>query len=228
MKINFLWLLINVSASDNSFNCQTIILDKSFLVPDLFTSIKQPILSRLEEELDPRLGYHNISHTLDVLEQAEEIAKHENVTDKHDLLLLKTAAAYHDSGFLFVYKNHEEKGCEIAKENLKNVFSEADIKKICGMIMATKIPQTPQTLLEQIICDADLDYLGRKDFEPISKHLYKEFITFKIIPEDATWDHIQINFFEMHHYFTNTSIGKRNKVKMRHLDIIKERSNWPK
>src|SRR4030095_15950777 len=166
------------------FSPPILILVKSFLVPDLFKSIKQPILSRLRNELDPRLGYHNLSHTLDVLQQAEVIAKQENVNDKHDLLLLKTAAVFHDSGFLFVYKNHEEKSCEIATESLRKVFSEEDIKKVCGMIMATKIPQTPNTLLEQVICDADLDYLGRDDFEPISRNLHKEFIIFKIIPED--------------------------------------------
>src|SRR4030095_862346 len=208
------------------FSPPILILVKSFWVPDIFKSIKQPILSRLENELDPRLGYHNLSHTLDVVEQAEVIAKQEKIKDKHDLLLLKTAAVFHDSGFLLVYKNHEEKSREIAAEALKNIFSEEDIKKICGMIMATKIPQTPYTLLEQIICDADLDYLGRNDFEPISRHLYKEFITFKIIPEDAIWDHIQINFFEMHHYFTRTSISKRNGEKLKHLNILKERSNW--
>jgi len=195
-------------------------------VPDLFTSIKQPILSRLKNELDPRLGYHNITHTLDVLEQAEVLARQENVTDKHALLLLKTAAVFHDSGFLYVYKGHEEKGCEIASEFLRNVFSEEDIKKVCGMIMATKIPQSPNTLLEQIICDADLDYLGRDDFEPISQTLYKEFIIFKIIPEDIIWDHVQIKFFESHHYFTGISISKRNEKKLKHLNILKERSNW--
>ena len=195
-------------------------------MPDRFISIKQPILSRLEKELDPRLGYHNLSHTLDVLKQSERIARQEGINDSHDLLLLKTAAIFHDSGFLFVYKGHEEKGCEIASEDLKNVFSEPDIKKICGMIMATRIPQSPNTLLEQIICDADLDYLGRKDFEPISNHLYKEFITFKIIPDNCVWDHIQIRFFESHHYFTKTTIEARNDIKMKHLDILKERSNW--
>ena len=195
-------------------------------MPDLFTSIKQPILSRLENELDPRLGYHNITHTLDVLEQAEVLAKQEKVTDKHDLLLLKIAAVFHDSGFLFVYKGHEEKGCEIASDSLRNVFSEEDIKKVCGMIMATKIPQSPNTLLEQIICDADLDYLGRNDFEPISRNLYKEFIVFKIIPEDIIWDHIQIKFFESHHYFTGTSVSKRNEKKLKHLNTLKKRSNW--
>ena len=215
MPGNYYWVSLSI-----------LILVKSFLVPDLFTSIKQPILSRLENELDPRLGYHNISHTLDVLKQAEVLAKQENRTDKHDLLLLKTAAVFHDSGFLFVYKNHEEKGCELASESLKNVFSKEDIKKVCGMIMATKIPQSPNTLLEQIICDADLDYLGRNDFEPISRNLYKEFIIFKIIPEDIIWDHIQIKFFESHHYFTGTSISKRNEKKLKHLNILKERSNW--
>jgi uncharacterized protein len=215
MRGNYYWVSLSI-----------LILVKSFLVPDLFTSIKQPILSRLENELDPRLGYHNISHTLDVLKQAEVLAKQENITNKHDLLLLKTAAVFHDSGFLFVYKNHEEKGCEIASESLKNVFSKEDIKKVCGMIMATKIPQSPNTLLEQIICDADLDYLGRNDFEPISRNLYKEFIIFKIIPEDIIWDHIQIKFFESHHYFTGTSISKRNEMKLKHLNILKERSNW--
>lgn len=193
---------------------------------DLFTSIKKPILSRLERELDPRLGYHNLAHTLDVVEQAEAIAKQEKVTDKHELLLLKTAAVFHDSGFLLVYKNHEEKSCEIASEAVKDIFSEEDMKKICGMIMATKIPQTPHNLLEQIICDADLDYLGRNDFEPISKSLYQEFLTFKIIPENITWDHIQIKFFESHHYFTGTSISKRNEQKLKRLKILKERSNW--
>ena len=195
-------------------------------MPGLFTSIKQPILLRLKNELDPQLGYHNLSHTIDVLEQAEVIAEQEKVNDKHDLLLLKTAAVFHDSGFLIVYKNHEEKSCEIALESLKNILSEEDIKKICGMIMATKIPQTPHTLLEQIICDADLDYLGRNDFEPISRNLYKEFIAFKIIPENIIWDHIQIKFFESHHYFTGTSMSKRNEKKLKHLQILKERSNW--
>jgi predicted metal-dependent HD superfamily phosphohydrolase len=217
---------MNWSQTSNGFNCKYITLDESFLVSDLFTSIKQAILSRLERELDPRLGYHNLSHTLDVVKQAGILAKQEGVNDKHDLLLLKTAAAFHDSGFLFVYKGHEEKGCEIASEDLKNLLSSSDIGKICGMIMATKIPQSPSTLLEQIICDADLDYLGRKDFEPISTHLYKEFITFKIIPENCIWDHLQIRFFESHHYFTKTSIEKRNDEKLKHLAILKERSHW--
>lgn len=195
-------------------------------MPDLFTSIKKPIISRLEKKLDPRLGYHNLAHTLDVLEQAQKIAREEGVKNEHDLMLLKTAAVFHDSGFLFVYKGHEEKSCEIAAEYLKDMITAPDLQKIYGMIRATKIPQTPHNLLEQIICDADLDYLGRDDFEPISKNLYEEFMSYNIIPEDCVWDHIQIKFFETHRYFTKTAIEKRDQKKSKHLAILKERSNW--
>lgn len=193
---------------------------------DLFDNIKRPIIARLERELDPRLGYHNLAHTLDVLEQAQKIAKQEGITDAHELLLLKTAAVFHDSGFLLVYRGHEEKSCEIAAEDVKGYFTQDDLKRIYGMIMATKIPQSPKNLLEQIICDADLDYLGRKDFEPISQNLYKEFVTFKIFPDNIVWDHIQIKFFETHRYFTKTAIEKREKAKLKHLAMLKERSNW--
>lgn len=195
-------------------------------MPDFFSSIKQSIITKLEKGLDPRLGYHNVAHTLDVLEQSQVIAHNEGVSDEHDLLLLKIAAVFHDSGFLYVYRNHEEKSCEIAMEYLKDTFNNDDLKRIRGMIMATKIPQTPHNLLEQIICDADLDYLGRNDFEPISKCLYTEFLSYSIIPADCIWDHLQIKFFEIHHYFTKSEIEKRNKEKLRHLAILKERSNW--
>lgn len=195
-------------------------------MPDFFSSIKQSIITKLEKGLDPRLGYHNVAHTLDVFEQSQVIAHNEGVKDEHDLLLLKIAAVFHDSGFLYVYKNHEEKSCEIATEYLKDTFNSNDLKRIHGMIMATKIPQTPHNLLEQIICDADLDYLGRSDFEPISKSLYTEFLSYNIIPADCIWDHLQIKFFEIHHYFTKSEIEKRNKEKLKHLAILKERSNW--
>jgi predicted metal-dependent HD superfamily phosphohydrolase len=192
-------------------------------VTDLFTRIKEPVISLLEKELDPRLGYHNVAHTLDVLHQAVVIAKEEEIKDEHELLLIKTAAVFHDTGFLQVYKGHEEKGCEIAEAFLKNLLGKEDIAMICGMIMATKIPQSPKNLFEKIICDADLDYLGRDDFEPISQRLYREFISFNIIPADAVWNKVQVGFFESHHYFTATSQKKRAAKKSEHLQKLKHR-----
>ncbi|MBK5272334.1 MAG: HD domain-containing protein, partial [Bacteroidia bacterium] len=101
---------------------------------------------KLEQDLPKDLFYHGIHHTLDVLEQAERIAKAENISGAEDLMLLKVACLYHDRGFLITYSGHEEVGCKMAKEELPVFhFADKQIKIICGLIMATKIPQTPHT-----------------------------------------------------------------------------------
>ncbi len=189
--------------------------------------IQQQIINRLRSGLNPRLIYHNLQHTLDVMKQAETIAISEGIGNGHETDLLNLAAACHDSGFLHTYKNHEEKSCEIFKNEIGINLNNAGIEIVCGMIMATKIPQSPKTLLENILCDADLDYLGRNDFEPISKNLYKEFIDFEIISEQDNWNEIQINFFESHHYFTQTSLNKRNFKKQEHLLLLKAGTSRP-
>jgi uncharacterized protein len=69
--------------------------------------IKSHILSILRNGLSKELTYHTVNHTRDVLEQAERIAKAENITNEEDLFLLKVACLYHDSGFLYTYAGHE-------------------------------------------------------------------------------------------------------------------------
>jgi HD superfamily phosphodiesterase len=76
-----------------------------------FAKIKKHVVDKLEKGLSPALTYHNISHTLDVLEQAEAIAIAERVTSEEDLLLIKISALYHDVGFIKVYGGHEEESC---------------------------------------------------------------------------------------------------------------------
>ncbi|GAO41314.1 HD domain-containing protein [Flavihumibacter petaseus] len=190
-----------------------------------FHALKQHIIQRLSAGLDPRFTYHNLAHTLDVLEQASRIASLEGISDERNLLLLKIAALYHDTGFLFTYRGHEEKSCEILEEDLGDKgFSKEEMDCMKGMIMATKIPQSPATLMEEIICDADLDYLGRDDFEPISESLKAEFLAYGIIREVAEWDPIQVSFFEKHHYFTSSSIRLRDPVKQDHLARLYQRT----
>src|SRR5438477_3878064 len=118
------------------------------------------VFAKLTADLLPDLTYHGIHHTKDVLTAVIMLAKAEQMSPS-DTLLIKTAALYHDIGFTKQYKNHEEAGCEIARKSLPMFgYDPVQTEKICAMIMATKIPQTPQNILEQILCDADLDYLG--------------------------------------------------------------------
>jgi uncharacterized protein len=193
-----------------------------------FQILRSELLSVLSEKLDPRLTYHNLSHTKDVMQQAERIALGENITDKQELMLLKVASLFHDSGFLYVYRHHEERSCSILEEYLQDGdFNPEEIGRIKGMIMATQIPQTPHNLMEKIICDADLDYLGRDDFEPISKGLKEEFLIYNVIQHESDWDPLQIGFFEAHNYFTETCRRDRTPKKLQHLHMLKENHKLP-
>ncbi len=188
-----------------------------------FLLLKSSILKLLREGLNPGLTYHSPSHTEDVLQQVERIAAAESITDTRLLLLMRIAALFHDTGFLRTYKKHEEASCIILQEMVDtSQFDEDEIKLINGMILATKIPQLAHNLPEMVICDADLDYLGRDDFETISNSLKNEFLFYGVIKNDAEWNPLQVNFFESHGYVTDTSIRHRSPVKMQHLEMLKQ------
>lgn len=185
---------------------------------------KKYIQEKLGYSLSPTLYYHGLHHTLDVVAATLRIAQAEGLTDEYALILLETAAWYHDVGFIVAYKGHEEESCRIATVALPRFgYSIADIDVICGMIRATKIPQEPQNLLEKIIADADLDYLGRGDFEPIAATLYDELREREMVIDKNSWDKIQVSFLENHHFHTQTAQQTRNDFKKINLEKIRGR-----
>lgn len=187
-----------------------------------YEAVKIFVINKLEEELSDKLYYHGLHHTLDVLKTTEELCQLENIAP-HETNLLKTAALFHDSGFIVQAKDHEEIGCQIAKQYLPNYnYTTEDIDKICGMIMSTKIPQSPKTYLETILADADLDYLGRNDFYTIGNSLFKELKAFGILQEEEAWNRIQVKFLEAHHFWTKTNLARREQQKEKHLSELKK------
>ena len=179
------------------------------------------IFKKLARELPKHLYYHGSAHTQDVFSAAGFLAVQEKINPYQTQLIL-TAASYHDSGFLNCYAGHEEASCLIAEEHLPLFnYKTEEIEIICGMIRATRIPQRPQCLLEQIIADADLDYLGRDDYFKISNQLFKELLYSGLLTDEAEWVRLQINFIESHQYFTKTSIGLREEKKQTNLEMIK-------
>lgn len=186
-----------------------------------FETIKKHVQSRLESELKSDLTYHDVAHTLGVLNDSIEIAKEEKVNGQ-DLELLKIAAMYHDTGFLFQYQGHEQASCDLAREELPEFgLAEDEIERICEMIMATKIPQNPKDIFGQILCDADLFYLGTQNYDPIAEGLYKEFQKYGIVQNEEAWIRLQIGFLESHDYFTDYAREKLTKIKESHLEKLK-------
>ncbi|WP_116787758.1 HD domain-containing protein [Flavobacterium psychrotrophum] len=178
------------------------------------------ILARLKNDLAPHLYYHSVNHTLDVYERAADLAKIEGIPDNEAALLL-TAALYHDSGYLYQSAGHEEISCEIAQQTLPEFgYSQNDIEKICEIITATRLPQTPADKLGEIISDADLDYLGRDDFFELGDKLYLEMCAGGNILTRSEWNDQQIAFLKAHTYFTKTAQQLRNQKKQENLNQL--------
>lgn len=186
-----------------------------------YHAAKAFILDKLQCELSPTLTYHGIHHTLDVLYATEELCYFEKVAP-YEQMLLKTAALFHDAGFTVSNLSHEQHGCDLAKSILPNYgYQPGEINRICGMILATKIPQQPKNHLEAIICDADLDYLGRDDFFTIGQTLFAEFKHYKVIADERSWNRLQVSFLQNHHFFTETSKRRRAPKKAAYLTQLK-------
>lgn len=181
------------------------------------------IMKKLETELSVKLHYHSIDHTKDVLQAVERLALSENVTDE-GLFLLKTAASYHDAGFVEQYDKNEPIGVRMASEILpKYGYTPEHIEIIKELIFVTSVPHKPKNLLEEIICDADLDYLGRDDFHEIANRLRKELREHGRLDSDRKWDEIQVKFFTQHQFFTKTSKRTRDPKKAQNLQEIRDR-----
>ena len=181
------------------------------------------IMKVLEKGLSTKLHYHSIEHTKDVVKAVERIALSEGVTDE-GLFLLKSAATYHDAGFVVQYEKNEPIGARLAEEILpKYGYTEQHIETIKELIFVTQIPHKPKNKLEEIICDADLDYLGRDDFHEIADRLRRELREHGKIDSDRKWDEMQVSFLNMHKYFTETSIRTRVEKKKKNLEEVMAR-----
>ena len=186
-----------------------------------FTDIQEVILDRLEKELPDFLFYHNVKHTVDVVTEVELIGWAEGCTDE-EVLLLKTAALFHDAGHTVSYDDHEYQGTLLVREMLPAYgYSQEQIERICRIIMSTKLPPRPGDLLEQIICDSDLDYLGRSDFIPVSNTLYEELKAQDKITSLNDWNKLQVKFISGHQYFTGTARRLREVNKKLQIERIK-------
>ena len=189
-----------------------------------FEKAKEYALHRLENELSPGLYYHGLVHTRDdIVPAVERFAKGEGVHgEEFDLLL--TAAWFHDLGFIEVRSGHEAVGARLASEILPGFgYDETQIQLIQGMIMATAIPQSPHSLLEQILADADLDVLGRDDFMVRNTNLRRELAFFGQEFSDLQWFSSQLKFVEAHIYFTSSARALRDEGQAKNIIELKQR-----
>lgn len=178
-------------------------------------------LQRLERELAPELTYHSLAHTRDDVAPATLRLSAIAGVSGELRMLLHTAAYYHDIGFVIQRADHELVSARIAAEMLPTFgYSPAQIEIIHGMIMATKLPQSPRTILEQLLADADLDALGRTDFITRNQALRDELVAYGAHWDDLAWAHEQLFFLSSHQYWTAAARQVRGEQKQHNIELI--------
>lgn len=193
--------------------------------PIKYYSVEAEVLRILEEQLPKNLYYHSVEHTREVIQAVEHLSLCEGVRDE-GLFLLKTAALFHDLGFTQQYEHNEPIGAAMAQKILPDFgYSELHIETVKELIFATEVPHKPVNKMQEIMCDADLDYLGTDDFEAISQKLKHELMEKGKITSDRHWDEVQVPFLENHRYFTPTAIASRGPKKEENLAAVRQRLN---
>ena len=186
-----------------------------------YIRLRKAIMDKLHTELPEDCYYHGPEHTVYVLRACEPYITAEKV-NKEEAKLLRIAVLFHDTGFTVSKFDHENTSAAIAKKMMAELgFRKEQFQVVKGLILATRIPHKPKNKLQRIICDADLDYLGRPGYYEISRLLYKELKAFSQIATEDEWIDRQISFLESHRYFTPYAIKNRKPQKLKRIQELK-------
>ena len=141
----------------------------------LLEEIENYIRILFREHCDESFFFHNLSHTQKVVSRTIEIAEQIKLSPD-DTFKAMAAAWFHDAGYLFVHPSlHEEKSTEVMLEFMAGKSDDSVLAEIAGCIMATKYPTNPESLLQQIICDADTYHFGTNEFIESNEKVFLEF-----------------------------------------------------
>ena len=183
--------------------------------------LKEKIFDDLSNILDENYSYHNLDHTKRVISAAVDIGSNYDLSEK-DWRCLLTACLLHDYGFIESHVEHEKISAKLSSQILpKYGFSETDIQIINSLILVTKLEEKPKNLLESIIRDSDLEYLGSEDFIKISPLLKKEWINCKVVKSDSEFYKIQYEFILNHSFYTDFMIKNSINQKKVNIDYAK-------
>ncbi|WEK71338.1 MAG: HD domain-containing protein [Candidatus Chryseobacterium colombiense] len=185
---------------------------------NLLQAVREYVIHFLTERLSAQLTFHNIEHTYEVVSAVLQISE-KSVLSVEDRCALQVSAWFHDCGYAFCYKGHEEESKRIAQNFLGNLGCETDfIQKVLRCIGATQYPQNPSSEIEKIICDADMFHLTRTDYAKYEKALRLEFSTYLgLIFTDEEWQMENNDFLKNHQYFTE--YGQQVLAKFKEVNV---------
>lgn len=185
---------------------------------------EQAVVEFFGQHTHEELRYHNLLHTLNVVEASRVIAGHCHI-EAADLEMLLVAAWFHDTGYLLSLVNHEDGSKRLAAEFLHRHHASLEyIDTVTSCIEATRIPQQPHNLLEEILCDADLYHVSQENFCEETRWFWAELtaINNDTFEENKYMLHT-LGFFEAHHFKTDYGKRELEPGKQKNMQIIRER-----
>ena len=191
----------------------------------VLTASQNYVTDLYHTNVSKRIHFHTLQHTQEVLSASEILAEHYQLADE-DRFALSLSAWFHDTGYCGgSAKGHEELSIQMAEKFMnEHKVSQPVIDKVKGCINATRIPQTPTSLIEQIICDADLFHLGTEDFREKNRLLRQELNDFGGLDlSKKDWRRLNVDFLEKHNYFTSYAKENLQPLKTVYLDELKEK-----
>ncbi len=184
--------------------------------------LEEHIIKKLEEELPAKLHFHNLTHIIQTYTMVELLGRAEQISDE-EMLLVRTAALMHDTGYLMSYDAHEKASCDFAFEILpKYKYSEKQIRKICDLVMANIDPFHPKNKMEMIMIDANYNFLSRIDFREVALRQWREVKEFREEMNFEEWKKEMISLLEHFEYHTATAKKIRDVTKEKQIRILQE------
>ncbi len=193
-------------------------------MPSLLEATEAYVAAYYAEHVPAEYVFHDFEHTMQTVAAVKMLAEACQL-DPHQADLLILATWFHDTGYAQGPEDHEERSCANAQAFLAGKIPDEDLQIVLRCIRATKVPQQPQDLLEQIICDADLSHLGMKSYWERNSKLRQEFaLTRQEFTDDKVWIDFELNFMLKHEYHTEAARALFNKRKAKHIQqLIKQK-----
>lgn len=191
---------------------------------NLYKKTEQYVTGLFSDNTDPTLIFHNLHHTKSVVERTKEIAGHYYLSE-NDMLVVYVAAWFHDTGYLFTdAAHHEEKSVQLMKEFMTtHTNDEKLLEMTADCIMATHNPRQHDTLLKQIICDADTYHLGTKEFNITNKNVWEEYNAKGTVLSEKEWTVKTIALLKEHEFYTKYCKDLLQKRKQKNMKKLKKK-----
>lgn len=191
----------------------------------LLREIEAFIAKYVRKHDNPKLLYHNLFHTQNVVAVTKQIAKHSSLNEDEFFIVMSAA------WFLYVgyYKDKTapaETSADMAGEFLTNSGVDNEtIESVKRCILSTMVNATPDTPLANIICDADTFYLGTENFSDYNKLKRKEAELVANISIDRNeWKRNTILMLEHHQYYTEYCKSRLDATKQENLEKLKKKN----